>query len=460
MDIYSDKMEFNSEYNKLKIKFKSQRKYLYTGWEINQITHSINVAYYKNELLNSISSLLKNNVDPKNIFILNTSVKVGAAYKSLKNKQLDLSKPEDAVNFYYMGSPIALIPNEKMMIWFELFEFYRYFYKECKKIKLTPPIRKVIVEEFINNTEIFSDSASLKKYIEEQIRLINEDLFNKDTDLESKLKELLNKVQKRMNEVSKTANAALLIRENNLNNSKSISKEKLEKYPEIHKYFKLFTENFEALDRPFVGIYNPETQVVEFLCTDLIAIENFTDDNYRFFETKLITQNSPLEIMISVGLGFAPAIIKIGEAIINSRRALKLAKTEELERQEQSLLLEKEIQDNKTENQKINDEIEHLKEEVKQLDQEIETVESNVVNNQVVSTANKIVKQYIGKESLDDTIEVISSKELVDKLIEHNNNNIFKTLEEKNITLEGLESDTKIAECHQNDSKNTAPRAH
>lgn len=440
MDLYSEKMEFSSEYSKLKVKFKSQRKYLYTGWEINQITHSINVAYYKNELLNSIKSLLSDNTDPKNIFILNSSVKVGSVYNYIQDRKLELKKSQDIINLYYMGSPIALVPSKGTVQLYELFEFYREFYKKCKSFGLTPPNRRLVTTAFVKEPDFFSNIINLKKYLLERVNEINEPSFTEDEELLSKVNKLFKSIDKKLDNLLVSMDEAELLDKFHLEAEKDIQvKLESDQYKGLKKHFNSFTTTFNSLDRPFVCVYNPETEILDVLCTDLISLENFTEDNYRFFETKLITQNSPLELIISVGIGFAPSLIKIGEAIINSRRTIKLAKTEELERFNEMNFLDEEINNIEGDIKGVQNEIEALNMEIQNLDQEIQKIEEETVNNPVVVEATNIVEEC--KNTSDNNVESDYSNQIVEELIYSNNGNVYKTLNDKHINLESVDTE-------------------
>lgn len=115
--------------NKINVRFESHRDYLYSGWEINQISNSLNNVYYKNELINTLKALLLNGTSPKDIYILNSSVKIGQEYNFIKSGRLDLSRSQGVINLYYMGSPIPLIPNGDILKLHYTFEIFRVFIK-------------------------------------------------------------------------------------------------------------------------------------------------------------------------------------------------------------------------------------------------------------------------------------------------------------------------------------------
>lgn len=78
-------------------------------WEIAGFFNQFNTVYYKNELLNSISSAILRGIDPREIVILDGSLPLNRRYS-----QLDvISEFEAAKYFYPIGLPCSLIPSSK-----------------------------------------------------------------------------------------------------------------------------------------------------------------------------------------------------------------------------------------------------------------------------------------------------------------------------------------------------------
>ncbi|XDF35258.1 hypothetical protein RBH89_24140 [Paracidovorax avenae] len=78
-------------------------------WEIAGFFNQFNTIYYKNELLNSISSAVLRGIDPRDIIITDGSLPLNRRYS-----QLDLiSEFEAAKYFYPIGLPFSLCPSEK-----------------------------------------------------------------------------------------------------------------------------------------------------------------------------------------------------------------------------------------------------------------------------------------------------------------------------------------------------------
>lgn len=435
MQSYNQKMKFNKVLPKLTIKLKSDREYLYTGWEINQITHNLNTTYYKNELLNSIKSLLENEIDPKNIFVLNSSVKIGQSYDSIKEKKLNLNSKHDLINFYYMGSPIPVIPNDYLLKLFNIFEMYREFYHKYTSMGLNMPKRKDVIEKIVNNTEFYIEFNNLRNYLYEEITKNNlnvVDKVNTNSDLET-IKKKRESLFKSLDAKFKSFNQKI-VDINEASNfyekySRVEDEEKLNLEDNIKAkiYSNKFFETFSAHDRPIIGVYDPSEHNVEILCTDLISIKNFTEDNYRFFQTKQISQNSPLELIVSVGIGFLPSIIKICESLYNNSQI-------------------KSDMNNDKKNSDVRKS--ELLKKIEEADVRISKSENKAEALNKVETIIDEVKDSFYKETLFgkgsySTKHLKNNKahSTIENLRRYNDNNLNKTLDDKDIIIESVISE-------------------
>lgn len=436
---YNEKMQFNKILPKLTIKFKSEREYLYTGWEINQITHSCNTTYYKNELLNSIKSLIENGVDPKNIFVLNASVKIGHTYDSIKDKKLNLKNERDLINFYSMGSPIPLIPNDFSLKMFHIFELYRFFYKEYSSLNLNMPKRKKVIYQIFDQLDFFSEFNTLRNYLYEEIKKNNLDILDqvKNNSEVEKIRTEISKLFKKFDYKFRDFDEKI----KNINKANDFyreytsidDEEKLNLKENISAkiYSSLFSETFNNHDRPIVGVYNSSDYNVEILCTDLISVKNFTEDNYRFFETKQISQNSPLLLMISVGIGFLPSIMKICESLYHNKQLSNsiISDIEDIEQRKKDLL----------------NEINEI-DEIDEMDRRITRIEDGIdMIIDEVEAKDHFYKQtlFINKDEVYgiDKLAVNKSYKTVIDLKSHNDANLCKTLKDKKINIETVTSE-------------------
>lgn len=78
-------------------------------WEIASFVNDYNTIYYKNDILNSISSAIENGFSPEDVFIIDGSLPLNKKYS-----QLDLLDENEAAKFFYkVGRPYSLHPSRK-----------------------------------------------------------------------------------------------------------------------------------------------------------------------------------------------------------------------------------------------------------------------------------------------------------------------------------------------------------
>ncbi|MCU5493497.1 hypothetical protein OCB70_14035 [Bacillus cereus] len=424
MDLYTKKMSNSDTLNKINVRFESYRDYLYSGWEINQISNSLNNVYYKNELINTIKSLLLNGTNPKDIYILNSSVKIGHEYNFIKNGHLNLNKSQATINLYYMGSPIPLIPSEDVWKINHIFEIFRSFYKKCNSLELNSPKRRYTIHNLFVNRDSITSAAWLKEFLNNRIYECNSTLDS--NELEEKVLKLFKALESSFKAFDNMFKELKLLNNFNMKYSENIGEGlNTEKYNVLTKYFNYFPNTFNKLDRPIICVYNKKEHRLNILCTDLISVKNFTEDNYRFFETKNISQNSPLIIAVCIGIGLAPSLFKVGGSLLSARKTLVNAKKEALKLKEEVDELDRELDEQ-------DEELVKLKREIQGLESEIEKIESNTTENEVVNEAKTVISKYTTFKESEENY-VIS---IVNSLDEKNNENFVQTLEEKELTID------------------------
>lgn len=331
MNKYSENILSKSRDDKYELVIKGDREFLYSGWEINQITTHLNNSYYKYELINTIKSELSNGTNPENIWILNESIKLNNTYENIKSGSLNLNTENDLIQFYYLGSPIPLIPHKDTYRIFYIFELIRIIYTMSNSNKLIPINRKESLRFLIARRNTFNNSNELRIAVKELLINSNEDKLKKDSSLLQNIEKIANtnlKVFKYWDE---------LIEEERFDDV--IINDSVSDY-NIHKeYIFRFKNTFKSFEKPIVCVYKPEINQVVITCIDMIARSYFNEDNARLLETKSISQNSPLLILLGIGMGFLPALARLTEAINitrNTRREV-VATIDEIDNNTQSL---------------------------------------------------------------------------------------------------------------------------
>ena len=102
-----DDYDFKNTGKRIKMCFRQVREETMYPWEIAGFLNELNTSYYKFELLNSVSSALKNGISPDDIFIFDSSLPLYERYSSLNLVSEEIS----GETFYRIGLPYPLKPN-------------------------------------------------------------------------------------------------------------------------------------------------------------------------------------------------------------------------------------------------------------------------------------------------------------------------------------------------------------
>lgn len=106
---------------RISIRFVQERDEPMYPWEIGGFLDNINTIYYKFDLLNSISSAIKEGIGPSDIFVFDKSLPL---YKRYSEMNL-LGESQAASHFYSIGLPYPLFPNRDI---YEYNLLYQAFY--------------------------------------------------------------------------------------------------------------------------------------------------------------------------------------------------------------------------------------------------------------------------------------------------------------------------------------------
>ncbi|MFD1898944.1 hypothetical protein GQR36_24450 [Enterococcus termitis] len=301
---------------------------MYSGWEITRISKTINNVYYQNELINSIRALLIEGTNPKDIYVLNDSVNIGNQYTKYSSGIMNINNKKDIVKWYHLGSPISLFPNKFSSQIFVIFEAYRATVTFCNKNQLILPNKKESLFEM--KQKMNSSNFSLKNTI---IRFItSKNIIDKANKAKIKaLEKKLNFYEKNMEEIE-TMNYSLESIIKNMEDSK------LKIDPNIE-----FKRNFLNTNRPIVLV--KEKNNLRIICSELIVRSKFQHSNYRFFENKSISQNSPLCYIVAFGIGFLPTLINVAKQRVNLHQTRVYNLKQSKNSDEEISILENEIED-------------------------------------------------------------------------------------------------------------------
>lgn len=324
MDAYTELVKSKSREDKFHLVIKGERQYLYSGWEINQITSRLNNSYYKRELLNTVMSMLSSGTKPENIYILNDTIKLNNSYEKIKSGFLDLKKSKDLLELFYLGSPIPLIPKKHTYKMFYIFEICRIINSKIEGSKIIPVSKEKLLYSLVRKMDTFKKSDDIKKEIRNSLIKNNQDVLKKDPKVLIKIDKKVDSpvfFYKRWDE---------LIADDGIDDL--IENDSVDNYLDNNNRISRFFNTFKNHEKPILCEYNEKTQTIQILCIDMIVRSYFKEENPRLLETKQISQNSPLMISIGIGLGFLPSIVKLCEVFYhaNSTKKEKIKEVEEI----------------------------------------------------------------------------------------------------------------------------------
>lgn len=271
--------------NKLKLKLSSQKSddTLYTNWQISKLSNDFSEFYYKSVLLHDISVHLNQGVRKNDVIIFNSSIKINNQYTKYRIPELDLNIPTDVVKYYHLGSPISLFPNKQVLVLHEFFEAYRVYFSIISKYKLNLGSKRDDLSELFDISREFSDvlNFTFVEFFSEKIADNNE----LESDNKRKcLQEIHSKFKIRDNELIESLN--------NFDEKQSS---------------KQFDYIFKRFERPIIGI-RMEDDKIKLLGNEFFVQSKFTYSNDRFLETKSISQNSPLEMILAMSPIVIPSL--------------------------------------------------------------------------------------------------------------------------------------------------------
>ncbi|MFC4652623.1 hypothetical protein ACFO26_06840 [Lactococcus nasutitermitis] len=340
MDTYT---EFIKQLNyKLKLKFEGSKDTLYSNWEINGISTQLSELYYKNELLQNISALLESGIKAKNIWIMNSSVKIENKYTRYKDGILSLEHGNSLELFYYLGSPVPLAYNRNTLFLFEVFEALRNVYTICNAHQLKKLNKKSIINELYSLIQ----EDNLKEVSNYFLNLIDKE-NSSFADLKN-----ITKAKNRIKQVLRSTDENI----QNIHTSEIAEGEGFSKKTEK---FDKFEYIFKKYEKPIVVVLNNqianEDNFLQILCFDFFSNKNFKKENPRFLETNEISQNSPLVMCLAFSITFLPSLIGILKLRIEIARKRKQA-----------------LEDKKSEQNEINE----ITDEITRLDAQITSLET------------------------------------------------------------------------------------
>lgn len=319
MDVYN---KFVSQLDhKIKMQFTSEKKdnNLYSGWEINRITNQFNEIYYKNELLRNIEELIRSGTKPSDIWIVDNSIDTKKKYIKYKTGKIDLSQQNSIELLYYLGSPTSMYTNKNLMLLSLAFDAFRNAFSICNKYQLHTPNKTNELSNIFYNI----NRGNIYDLVDYLFNLIIE--FNNNLDA-AMIKKVDSDLKRELQHIN---NNFIVLLNKKMEENISYTKDLLN--------YDIFNSKFNAYERPIVLVresseINNNYGQIRILCIDFLVNEKFKKNNPRFLETNLISQNSPLEYIITIGITALPSLI----TIYKTRRDLMILKKESYENEQRN----------------------------------------------------------------------------------------------------------------------------
>lgn len=345
----------------LELKGNRSEEQYYSNWEINRISNSINNMYYKNELLMEMNNLIKKEREDGFLICMNNSLAFSNAYNRYIDNTLELENPKDICQLYYLGLPVPFEKNKLFYLLQISFNIYRntfsFFNSKTHEISVKPPKNRDAipaiyqkVQEWLNSKPN-NPSEDLIEIISSEINMSNE-IEQKDSNYKKKLEDLKKRNIKNLSDIFDSLNKIIM--------SSSL--------PSNFPGLKVdFSSTFNSLERPIVGWFDRKNNTVQILGTPMFVRRSFSKKNPQFFETRQISQNSPLLFVVGVSIYLGGAIIRtIQKKIENSR-----INREKLEKEKRAMQKQ---EDNESELQELEAKIDLLVEENKLLEKQKENI--------------------------------------------------------------------------------------
>lgn len=414
-DDYTEYIREKTTEEKLSVTLESDREDLYSGWEINNITLTINNTYYKGELLNTLRSLIKQGSNPKNIYVLSNSFNIKQLYRNLEDGKIDLTSEKGVAELYHLGNPSPLYPEKNIMLLSLAFELYSKLYSYCGKRNINPPNKNEFLSMMYFKLFIKEENVNLRETIKNELErhnLIRQKEVPKDK--EESIKIIKNEIKNVLSYLGNDFSTYEKL-EDTIISEAMINESLLKKLSPYREYFR-FSDVFNRLERPVVCVYDKEKHIIDVLCYDLIVRNGHNENNYRFLKTRNISQNSPLIIDIMLGAGYLGYLFNYIERKILLKRAQK---------------------------QKLQNNIHaNSQERIAELDKEISEL-IRMKNNQALVNENKKIEKLKFKKDLSKVLNYTAqgigevTGEL-DKINSKIDEAINETLEDEEINLDNI----------------------
>lgn len=283
------------------VKMSQNTKQHVKAWRITDFIEKINNSYYKKELLKEITERLNNGESPENFIILDKSFNIHKANKHIK--VLKLNTVNGVKKLYHLGKPYSLYPNEKIIVFNNVFNTFSTLYTLFNqyKIRLDKSILKDTFTEIFNGKEeLILDFTLLNEELDHSLDLI-EDPIDRE-DLRTKKVALIKKLEENIETEIKAAKDFIKIDKDIKDESTLKKKMDDKKYKELVSVSpNKFTRYLISTIRPIVGIYNPEKNQIETLASNFIKKDGVDE---RQIDLKNVSHNSPFSVTIAAGLTF------------------------------------------------------------------------------------------------------------------------------------------------------------
>ncbi|BAK74041.1 hypothetical protein [Arcobacter sp. L] len=283
-----DDYVFKDNSRKYKLKIKQVKEKKLNPWEISSFLNRFNTYYYKDELFNTISLALMKNIEPENIFIFDQSFKLNQIYSNLNYVDFE---GKSLKHLYYIGLPVSLYPNEKIIALNLLFKYFRQYNVLLSTIKKSNRLK---INELSLYYKIYNETDDFNMMCEK----IKEDVYIclENIVLEKSQKLALKKIDSNIkNSYRKYLDDKdlIIIVKNKIERNENVLTDREQVI--LKRYFNKFFYYLNNIQRPLVVVKNTESKNFTILCR---AQVNKKESRASTLDLKSFSHNSPIEAII------------------------------------------------------------------------------------------------------------------------------------------------------------------
>jgi hypothetical protein len=378
------------ESNRVNIILERTDSHIPSAWEISNFVENFSSNYLKIGIINQISNLLNQGVNPRNIFILDQSFNLHQKYKKLDGLKLF----HKIMHLYPVGVPYGLYPSIETFALRAIFIHFR----KCNETLYKHRVERLKRKDIDHYSRLFYKK---NLNLEEIVSIITTDATDnvrksktiRKTDLDKFLKVYENILKETIAEIRTFESDEIVF--NDLEEILSLKKVKVSKFTDLQKkmfekYYSRFYYYLSKVSRPVVCYYDLASGSIEILGVGNV---NISKRDNSFIDVKSISHNSP--VIKDFILGMAGGLATVYETVKDEQRKDELhqKQMEKENRQIELLEIEKDISMEELAQAKLKTTTEMLKFIEDNLDSELEDVDNKFLKSSLEEVSYECQKR-------------------------------------------------------------------